>query len=66
LVYRRIMETGHLTGRRLKLRRLSYTGGALDINVIRYFQDKLGLVIHSNYGSTERVDSFPTMPLTTG
>jgi acetyl-CoA synthetase len=53
LIFRRIMETGHLTGRILKLRRLTYTGGALDINVIRYFQDKLGLVIHTNYGSTE-------------
>ncbi|MBU2053680.1 MAG: AMP-binding protein [Proteobacteria bacterium] len=53
LIYRRIMETGKLTEYRLKLRRLTYTGGALDIDVIRYFQDKLGLVIQANYGSTE-------------
>ena len=53
LIYRRIMETGKLTEYRLKLRRLTYTGGALDIDVIRYFQDKLGLVIQVNYGSTE-------------
>ena len=53
LIYRHIMECGKLTDYKLKLRRLTYTGGALDIDIIRYFQDKLGLVIQTNYGSTE-------------
>jgi acetyl-CoA synthetase len=53
LIYRRIMETGRLTDYHLKLRRLTYTGGALSIDIIRYFQDKLGLIIQTNYGSTE-------------
>jgi acetyl-CoA synthetase len=47
------MESGKLTDYKLKIRRLTYTGGALDIEIIRYFQDKLGLVIQTNYGSTE-------------
>jgi acetyl-CoA synthetase len=53
LIYRHIMESGKLTQHHLKLRRLTYTGGALDIDIIRYFQDKLGLIIQTNYGSTE-------------
>ncbi|MBI4187263.1 MAG: AMP-binding protein [Chloroflexi bacterium] len=51
LVYRRIMESGKLD--RLKLRRMTYTGGKLDMDVIRYFREKLGLIIQSCYGSTE-------------
>ncbi len=53
LIYRQIMESGKLTDYKLKVRRLTYTGGALDMDIIRYFQDKLGLVIQTNYGSTE-------------
>jgi acetyl-CoA synthetase len=53
LIYRHIMESGKLTDFNLKLRRLTFTGGALDISVIRYFQEKLGLVIQTNFGSTE-------------
>jgi acetyl-CoA synthetase len=53
LIYRHIMESGKLTDYKLKIRRLTYTGGALDIDVIRYFQEKLGLIIQTNYGSTE-------------
>ena len=47
------MESGKLADYNLKLRRLTYTGGALDIDIIRYFQDKLGLIIQTNFGSTE-------------
>ncbi|MFC1987688.1 acyl-CoA synthetase [Chloroflexota bacterium] len=53
LIFRRIMECGSIDNYKLKLRRLMYTGGALDIEVIRYFQNKLGLIIQSIYGSTE-------------
>ena len=53
LVYRRIMESGKLDNYRLKLRRLTYTGGKLDTDVIEYFQERLGLTIQSCYGSTE-------------
>jgi len=53
LIYRNIMESGKLSEYRLKLRRLTYTGGALDISVMQYFKEKLGIVIQANYGSTE-------------
>ena len=53
LIYRQIMQAGRLDERGLKLRRLTYTGGGLDIDVIKYFQQKLGVIINTNYGSTE-------------
>lgn len=53
LIYRRIMESGRLDKYKLNIRRLTFTGGILDIDVIRYFQDKLGIIIQTNYGSTE-------------
>ncbi|MFH1032026.1 MAG: AMP-binding protein [Chloroflexota bacterium] len=53
LIYRRIMDSGSIDKYKLKIRRLTYTGGALDMDVILYFQDKLGIVIQTNYGSTE-------------
>jgi acetyl-CoA synthetase len=53
LIYRRIMESGRLDNAKLKLRRLTYTGGALDMDIIRYFQEKTGLIIQVNFGSTE-------------
>ncbi len=53
LVYRRIMNCGKLDNYKLKLRRLTYTGGGLDMDVIQYFQDRLGLIVQSAYGSTE-------------
>lgn len=52
-VYRMIMDCGKLDNYRLKLRYLSYTGSAMDMEVTQYFLDKLGLLIHSNYGNTE-------------
>lgn len=53
LIYRRIMECGRLDNAKLKLRRLTYTGGALDMDIIRYFEEKTGLIIYVNFGSTE-------------
>jgi len=53
LVYRRIMESGKLDNYRLKLRRMTYTGGKLEMDVIEYFQERLGMTIQSCYGSTE-------------
>jgi len=53
LVYRRIMDCGKLDNYKLKIRRLTYTGGAMDMDVIQYFQDRLGLIVQSCYGSTE-------------
>jgi len=53
LIFRRIMECGRLENAKLKLRRLTYTGGALDMEIIRYFEEKVGLIIYANFGSTE-------------
>jgi len=53
LVYRRIMDCGKLDNYKLKLRRLTYTGGKLDMDVIQFFRDRFGLIIQSCYGSTE-------------
>ena len=47
------MDSGKLEDYKLKLRRLTYTGGKLDTDTIEYFQEKLGLTIQSCYGSTE-------------
>jgi acetyl-CoA synthetase len=53
LVYRKIMDCGKLDDYKLMLRRLTYTGGKLEGDVIQYFQKRLGLIIQSCYGSTE-------------
>ena len=53
LAYRRIMNCGKLDNYKLKLKRLTYTGGRLDMDIIRYFQDRLGITVQSCYGSTE-------------
>jgi acetyl-CoA synthetase len=52
-VYQMIMECGKIDHYKLKLRRLTYTGSAMDREVLQYFKDKLGLVIGSTYGNTE-------------
>jgi acetyl-CoA synthetase len=52
-VYRMIIDCGKLDNYKLKLRRLTYTGAAMDREVLQYFQEKLGLIIQSNYGNTE-------------
>ena len=53
LVYRRIMESDRLNDYHLKLRRMTYTGGKLDMDVIKFYQERFGIVIQSCYGSTE-------------
>jgi acetyl-CoA synthetase len=51
--YRLIMNTGKIDNYSLKIKRLTYTGEAMGMDVFKYFQDKLGVTIHSMYGSTE-------------
>lgn len=52
-VYTMVMNCGRLDDYRLKLRRLTYTGSAMDRKTQEYFYDKLGTVPASNYGNTE-------------
>ncbi len=52
-VYSMIMNCGKLDQYNLKLRRLTYTGSAIDKSVQEYFQEKLGVIPNSNYGNTE-------------
>ena len=51
LVYRTMASK--LDRYRLKLRRMTFTGGSVDIETIRAFQDRLGAFPQSFYGSTE-------------
>ena len=53
LVYRMVANSGLFDRYKLKIRRLNFTGGALDIDTQRYFRDKLGIAPCSFYGSTE-------------
>lgn len=52
-VYHMIMKSGKVSDYKLRLRRLTYTGSAIDKEVLQYFLDKLGIVIASVYGNTE-------------
>jgi acetyl-CoA synthetase len=52
-VYKMMMESGKLDEYKLKLRRLTYTGGAMEPEVSQYFTKKYGIYIASNYGNTE-------------
>jgi acetyl-CoA synthetase len=52
-VYQMLMECGKIDNYKLKLRRLTYTGSAIDREVLQYFKDKFGIVIASTYGNTE-------------
>ena len=51
--YRLIMNSGKIENYRLKIKRMTYTGEALAANVIRFFQDKMGIALHCMYGTTE-------------
>lgn len=53
LVYRRIMESGKIDAYKLRLRRITYTGGAMDNETRQFLQERLGLYPNSFYGSTE-------------
>jgi acetyl-CoA synthetase len=53
-VYAMIMNSGLLVNHHnLKLRRLTHTGSAIDVEVQKYFQEKVGIMSSSNYGNTE-------------
>lgn len=52
-VYHMIMKCGKLNNYKLKLRRLTYTGAAIDREVLQYFYDTLGIIVASTYGNTE-------------
>lgn len=52
-VYRMVMNCGKIDNYKLRVRRLTYTGAALTMDVLRYFQKKLGVIIQCQYGSTE-------------
>ena len=51
--YRLIMNSGRIDNYRLRTKRMTYTGEALAVDVIRYFQEKLGITLHCMYGTTE-------------
>lgn len=52
-VYKMLMEYGGIEKYDLKLRRLTYTGAEMGMDVQEYFREKLGLHIGSAYGNTE-------------
>jgi acetyl-CoA synthetase len=51
--YRLIMNSEKIENFRLKIRKMTYTGEAMTIEVIRFFQRKLGVTPHCMYGTTE-------------
>lgn len=53
LVYRMARTCGKIGNYKLKLRELSYTGGPIDMDTLKYFQANVGRVPRSMYGSTE-------------
>lgn len=52
-VYKMLMDSGKIDHYKLKLRRLTYTGSAIEREVLQYFHDKFGIVIQTCYGNTE-------------
>lgn len=53
LVYRMARTCGKLGEYDLKIRQLSYTGGPIDTDSLKYFQEVTGCIPRSIYGSTE-------------
>jgi acetyl-CoA synthetase len=51
--YRLIMNSGKIENYRLKIKRITYTGEAMPMEVIRFFQEKLGITPQCMYGTTE-------------
>jgi len=51
--YRLIMNSGKIDNYKLRVRKLTYTGEAMAMDVFKFFQDKLGVTIHCMYGTTE-------------
>lgn len=52
-VYKMVMECGKIDNYSLSLRRMTYTGGGIEREVVEYYLDKLGLYVGSTYGNTE-------------
>jgi len=52
-VYKMMMECGKLDDYKLKIRRLTYSGGAMEPEVSQFYNEKYGIYIASNYGNTE-------------
>lgn len=51
--YRLMMNSGKIENYRLKIKRMTYTGEVMPMEVIRFFQEKLGITPHCMYGTTE-------------
>jgi len=51
--YRLIMNSGKIENYRLRIKRMTYTGEAMPVEVIHFFQEKLGILPHCMYGTTE-------------
>jgi acetyl-CoA synthetase len=51
--YRLVMNSGKIENYRLKIKRMTYTGEAMTMDAIRFFQEKLGITPHCMYGTTE-------------
>jgi acetyl-CoA synthetase len=47
------MNSGKIENYRLKIKRMTYTGEAMTMEVIRFFQEKLRITPHCMYGTTE-------------
>lgn len=52
MIYRMLRQADTMKDYNLKIRHLSFTGGAMDSETLRYFYEK-GLPLHTFYGSTE-------------
>lgn len=53
LIYRTMINSEKMDSCNLKLRRMTFTGGALDLDTLGKFQKKMGIAPRSFYGSTE-------------
>jgi len=51
--YRLIMNSGKIENYRFKIKRMTYTGEAMAMEIIRFFQERLGIAPHCMYGTTE-------------
>jgi acetyl-CoA synthetase len=47
------MNSGKIENYRLKIKRMTYTGEVMTMEVIHFFQEKLGITPHCMYGTTE-------------
>jgi acetyl-CoA synthetase len=52
-VYRMIKNSGLIDKYKLKIKKMHYTGEAMDTDTFNYFKEKFGVPPHSGYGSTD-------------